>query len=352
MKALVAMSGGVDSSVAAALLVEQGHDVVGVTFEHFEGPTDCCSLDDREDARRVAEQLGIAFRFIGYSDVFRREVVDRFGAAYLDGRTPNPCIDCNRRVRFPMLLAEADRLGCDVVVTGHYARVCLGVGGARHRLLRGVDPGKDQSYVLYALGQAELGRVRLPIGGLTKAETRRMAERLGLRTAHKRDSQDTCFVAGGDLRGYLRQRYPEAARPGEIVDTAGRVLGTHDGAVGYTLGQRRGLGVASTERLFVVAVDPESATVTLGRHEDLLAGGCRLDDVVFVAGEAPRDRVVGVKIRYRSPAAPARLDRDAAGVWTVRFDAPLPAVTPGQAAVLYHGDACLGGGTIAAALPV
>lgn len=352
MRALVAMSGGVDSSVAAAVMVEQGHEVVGVTLKQWEGPdgrlptAGCCTVADAEDARRVAARLGVPYYVLDYTEQFGREVVARFGEGYLAGRTPNPCIECNRRVRFGALLDRVEALGCDVLVTGHHARVDHVDG--RFRLLAGRDAAKDQSYVLHMLGQAELARIVLPIGEMTKYEVRAEAERLGLRTATKPDSQDLCFVQG-DYRDFLREHFPETSRTGSIVDSDGAIVGSHDGVSGFTVGQRRGLGVAVGEPRYVVKVDAATATVTLGSRAALEAEGCVLENVSFVGGADPADGLgVAVKVRYRSRPVPAALFRVEAG-WRVRFDQPIEGVAPGQAAVFYLGDEVLGGGTIVAA---
>ncbi len=352
MRALVAMSGGVDSSVAAALMREQGHEVIGVTLKQWQGEdgrmpvAGCCTLADAEDARRVAAQLDVPYYVLDYVDDFTAAVVEPFGRAYLEGRTPNPCVECNRKVRFRALLDRATDLDCDVLVTGHHARVRH--AGGRHRLLRATDRAKDQSYVLHMLGQAELARVRLPVGELTKSQVRAEAARLGLRTAAKPDSQDICFVAGGDYRGFLRRHFPEAARPGDIVDQSGAVVGRHEGTAGFTIGQRRGLGVAAGERRYVTGVDAETATVTIGRREDLAVDGMRVADLTGVAGE-PVTGPVEVQVRYRSAAVPALVE-PAGGGSMVWFDRPQAAVAAGQAAVFYDGDEVLGGGTIAAAI--
>ncbi len=352
MRALVAMSGGVDSSVAAALMLEDGHDVVGVTLKQWEGPdgrlptAGCCTVADAEDARRVAAQLDVPYYVLDYVDEFKAAVVDRFGAEYLAGRTPNPCIECNRRVRFRALLDRADELGCDVLVTGHHARIR---SNGRHRLLRAADRAKDQSYVLHMLGQEVLARVRLPVGELTKAQVRDEAARLGLRTAAKPDSQDICFVAG-DYRDFLRTHFPASARPGPIVDAGGQELGRHDGTAGFTIGQRRGLGVAQGERRYVTAVDAATATVTIGRREDAMAAGCTVAGASWVAGQPPEASEVEVQVRYRSRSVPCRIAVDGDRV-RVAFTDPVMAVAPGQAAVLYDGDEVLGGGTIAATEP-
>ena len=348
----MALSGGVDSSVAAALMVEQGHEVVGVTLKQWAGGEDasatgCCTVADAEDARRVAGILGIRHYVLDYVEEFEREVVGPFAEGYLAGRTPNPCIECNRRIRFGALLERADRLGCDLLATGHHARVQRTPAG--YRLLRGADASKDQSYVLHVLGQAELARVAFPIGGMTKAGIRAEAEARGMRTATKPDSQDLCFVATGH-RAFLERRHPDAFTPGPIVTAAGTEVGRHDGAPGFTVGQRRGLGLAAGEPRFVLAVRPEESTVVVGTREELLAGGCRVSGVTWVAGRPPRGDRVGAKLRYRSPAVSARLVEADGGSWQVWFDDPVEAAAPGQAAVFYRDDEVLGGGTIEEAL--
>lgn len=350
MRALVAMSGGVDSSVAAALMLEDGYDVVGVTLKQWEAPdgamptAGCCTVGDAEDARRVAATLGVPYYVLDYVDEFTEAVVEPFGAEYLSGRTPNPCVECNRTVRFKALLEHTWTLGCDVLVTGHHARVRRDDEG--HHLLRAADRSKDQSYVLYMLGQQELSRIELPVGEMTKDEVRARALDLGLRTAGKPDSQDLCFVGRGDYREFLAKRHPESARPGTIVERDGTVVGRHRGTAFFTIGQRRGLGVSASEPRYVVDVDPATATVVIGRREDLLVPGCELDGVSFVAGRPPASRMVDVKVRYRSRPVEAGLRRTTAGVWRLEFTEPQPAVAPGQAAVFYRGDEVLGGGTI------
>ncbi len=352
MKALVAMSGGVDSSVAAALMLEAGHDVIGVTVKQWQGPdgslpvTGCCTVSDAEDARSVADRLGVPYYVLDHVEEFTREVVDRFGAEYLAGRTPNPCIECNRRVRFGILFERMESLGCDVLVTGHHARV-VGESGDR-KLLRATDRSKDQSYVLHMLDQSRLDRIRFPIGGMTKNDVRDRASGLGLRTATKPDSQDLCFVAG-DYRDFIRERFTEADRPGMVVDVDGTVLGEHSGTTGFTIGQRKGLGVAVGEPLFVISIEPEAGKVVVGPRTALLTDGCSLEEMSWIAGRAPDDPSVMIQLRYRSAAVPARLVRTAEG-WDAWFDEPQEAVAPGQAGVVYWGDEVLGGGTIVAAL--
>jgi tRNA-specific 2-thiouridylase len=355
MRALVAMSGGVDSSVAAALMLEAGYEVIGVTLKQWEGEdgqmplAGCCTVSDAEDARRVSSQLGIPYYVLDYVDEFTTRVVDHFGEMYSAGKTPNPCIECNRRVRFNVLLDRTEGLGCDVLVTGHHARIRHDDAG--YHLVRAVDGTKDQSYVLHMLGQNELAQVRLPVGEITKAEVREHATALGLRTASKPDSQDLCFVGRGSYREFIRSRFPDAARPGPMITTDGVLLGEHDGTIDFTIGQRRGLGIALGERRYVVDIEPETATVVIGDKDDLLDGGCVAESVSFVAGHSPHDRRVQVKIRYRSAPVGAVIDELGDGRWMVEFDEPQYAVAPGQAAVFYSGDEVLGGGTISEAVP-
>jgi tRNA-specific 2-thiouridylase len=349
VRALVAMSGGVDSSVAAALMLDQGHDVVGVTLKQWVGPngrlptSGCCTVEDAEDARAVANRLDIPHYVLDHVEDFTSSVVDRFVDDYLSGRTPNPCIECNRTVRFGTLLERVDDLDCDVLVTGHHARVENRDGW---RLLAGRDAGKDQSYVLHMLTEGDLARVRLPVGELTKDDVRAIAADIGLRVAGKRDSQDLCFVQG-DYRSFIRSRVPGADRPGEIVDLEHGAVGSHDGIAGFTIGQRKGLGVALGEPRFVLSVDAQSAVVTIGPRRHLEAKSCIVDGVSFVAGRPPADSTVEVKVRYRSRPRPATIEPIEGLRWRVGFDEPQTAVAPGQAAVFYRGEEVLGGGIIA-----
>lgn len=348
MKALVAMSGGVDSSVAAALMVEEGHEVIGVTLKQWVGAdgrlpvAGCCTVADADDARRVAALLGVPHYTLDRVAEFTAAVVDPFVAGYAAGITPNPCVECNRRVRFGALFDHLDALGCDVLVTGHYARVGAGPDGPR--LLTGLDRDKDQSYVLHMLTGRHLERIRFPVGHLTKTEVRARAAALGLRTATKPDSQDLCFVAG-DPRSFVSER--SVSRPGAIVDGGGKVVGHHDGIAGFTVGQRRGLGIALGEARYVIALDPATATVRVGSRDDLAVARCRVAPVSFVNGPVRPGSEVAVKVRYRSRAVPASLGQEGAG-WVVTFATPQEAVAPGQSAVFYRGDEVLGGGVITA----
>ncbi len=336
---LVAMSGGVDSSVAAALLVEQGHDVTGVTLRLWGGDTDsgCCSVGDVEDARRVAAQLGIPHYVFNLSEEFDAAVVEPYVEAHAAGQTPNPCVECNRVIKFGALLRRAEQLGFATVATGHHARV-RGDERSGWTLLRGADGAKDQSYVLYMLGQRELARTRFPVGELTKAEVRSHAARLGLRTADKAESMDVCFVRREDRLAFVDARTD--TRPGDVVDTGGTVLAHHDGVSHFTIGQRRGLGVAVGEPRYVVDVAPASATVTIGSRAELLRDRIPLRDLTWVRDPAPHHRRFEVQTRAHGAPVPGRV---AAGGIVV-LDVPVPRVAPGQVVAFYDGEALVGGG--------
>ena len=361
---LVAMSGGVDSAVAAALLVAQGHDVTGVHLKLADVPLadqvpghGCCTLDDAQDARRAAQVLGIPFYVWDMSDAFRREVQDPFAASYVAGRTPNPCVTCNERVKYAALLDRATDLGFDALATGHHARLrrdgeVVSAPGDGVELHRATDRAKDQSYVLYVATPDQLARTLLPVGELAKSEVRELAADLTLRVADKPDSYDVCFVPDGDTAGYLAGRVPAA--PGPIVDTDGEVVGDHDGVWRFTVGQRRGLGltVDTHRRRFVVDLDADRRTVVVGPRDALACRWIELGDPTWAVAAAPRDGDrLRVQIRAHAPAVPATLRRPADGRWRVELDEPLHGVALGQAAVLYDvGDqVCLGGGRIARA---
>jgi tRNA-specific 2-thiouridylase len=341
VRVLVAMSGGVDSSVAAALLVEAGEEVVGATMKLWGGPSDtgCCSVADVDDARRVAQQLGIAHHVFNFSEEFGRHVVEPYVSDHAKGRTPNPCIECNRHLKFDRLLARADLLGFDAVATGHHARVTGGPDGS-WLLRRGVDPAKDQSYVLHMLTQPQLARVRLPVGELMKTEVRQMASDLGLRTAAKPDSQDVCFISRvGGREEFLGKRI--AMRPGRIVDGAGEEIGQVSAVQLVTVGQRRRLGkLPAGDRRFVVKVDIAGATVTVGPLADLLVSEIAVADPVWV--DSPPGAGEALEVQVSAHGSPVRATWSPEG--TVVLAAPIRRVAPGQSVVLYRGDAVIGGG--------
>ncbi len=339
------MSGGVDSSMAAALLVDEGHDVTGVHLKMADTPSGlpgkgCCTLDDSRDARRVADKLGIPFYVWDLSAPFAQRVVDDFVSEYAHGRTPNPCVRCNERVKYTALLARARAAGFDALATGHHVR--LRRAGGRHRLFRAADPGKDQTYVLYMATQDQLAHTLWPVGEWRKADLRDAAARRGLVTARKPDSHDVCFIPSGDLGGFLRPRL--GARPGRFLALDGTVLGTHDGAYRFTIGQRRGLGLAgSAEPLFVTAIDGDD--VRVGPRAALETRTLEAVEPSWVAG-APPEGSVQAQVRYRGTPSPASL-HVAAGRLQVTFTDDCPVgVAPGQAVVFYDGDECLGGATI------
>lgn len=337
-RVLVAMSGGVDSSVAAALLAEAGHDVTGVTLKLWGGPSDsgCCSVSDVEDARRVAAQLDVPHYVFNLADDFTRDVVDPYVQAHADARTPNPCVDCNVHIKFGRLFERAAALGFDTVATGHHARVDHGPDGPHLR--RGADAAKDQSYVLSVVPPEGLAGARFPVGTMTKAEVRAKAEALGLRTAGKPESMDVCFVTRGHREDFLAERDGLGA-PGRIVDAEHGDLGDHDGFARYTIGQRRGLGVATGERRYVTDVDAATATVTIGRRDDLLRDEVHLTGLTFLRPRPDPTEALTVQTRAHGGTAPGRL-----GGTTITWPTPQPRVAPGQVVALYRGDEVVAGG--------
>lgn len=375
-RALIAMSGGVDSSVAAYLTKEQDMEIAGVTLKMFGneligavGESTCCSTSDVEDAESVCRKLGVPFYVFNFADKFEKEVVQRFVRAYEEGRTPNPCIDCNRYLKFGALFQRMEELGYDYIVTGHYARVeksddfkavgagnsagdcrtCAGieVPAGRYLLKKALDPKKDQSYVLYSLTQEQLAHVRFPLGGMDKTETRRIAEEQGFLNARKHDSQDICFVPDGDYTRFIGRYTGKEYPHGDFVDESGRVLGEHKGLIRYTIGQRKGLGLALPAPLYVCRKDVEKNEVVLAPNERLFTSTLEAADFNWIAFEEPEKPFhAAVRARYSQKEAPAVVTPLGGGSVRIDFDEPVRAITSGQAAVVYDGDIVIGGGTI------
>ena len=356
-RVLAALSGGVDSAVATALLVEAGYEVIAISMllaGSAEGHAgSCCSIDDFQDARRVAEQLGIPYYVLNLKAAFQTRVIDVFAQEYQRGRTPNPCLLCNRDLKFDLLWQRARELDAAYVATGHYARIGWDEATRTAHLLRGADPYKDQSYFLFTLNQAQLKRTLFPVGHLTKEQVRAKARALDLRVAEKPESQDICFVPDGNYARFLDQRIAsDRVLSGEIVDQTGRVLGSHAGIHRFTIGQRRGLGLGGlTQPHYVTHIDSTSGRVTVGTQEHLKRHGLRAKDVNWVSGNQPDEIQVAAKIRYRQDPIAATVSAKADHTAEVWFQEAYPAITPGQAVVFYDGDLVLGGGWIEGPLP-
>ena len=355
MKALIAMSGGVDSSVAAQMMASRGYECVGCTMRLYENDVvgmdlmdTCCSYENTQDARGVTEKIGIPYHIVHYENLFRQEVIEPFIDEYLHGRTPNPCIECNRRLKFQHLYEKMKELGCDLLVTGHYARVRFDEESGRYQLLKALDLAKDQSYVLYVLTQEQLAHVQFPLGEQDKHKTREIASESGFQNAGKHDSQDICFVPDGDYAGFIERYSGKTCPAGDFVDADGNVLGRHKGIIHYTLGQRRGLGLPAANRLYVTGIDPESNTVTIGSNDDLMKTTLYARKVNLIAMERIETPLrCSAKIRYRHKEQPCTVTQPEEDLLKVVFDEPQRAITPGQSVVLYDGDVVLGGGVIA-----
>ena len=356
--ALIGMSGGVDSSVAAYLMVRSGYRCIGATMRLYDNETlgqskerTCCSLDDVEDARSVARRLGIPYYVFNFKEDFEKQVIEKFVDSYEQGRTPNPCIDCNRHLKFDRLLRRAQELGYEYVVSGHYARIRRDETTGRYLLYKAADRAKDQTYFLACLSQEQLAHIQFPLGGLTKPEVRQIAEENGFLNARKHDSQDICFVPDGDYVAFLERNTGKTYPAGDYLDLDGNVVGRHRGAVCYTLGQRKGLGLAMGAPVYVCRKDMENNTVTVGPGEALFSGALRANDWQWFPFPAlPSPMKVTVKTRHSQAEHPATVYPEADGIARVEFDTPQRAVTPGQAVVLYQDDLVIGGGTITEAL--
>ncbi len=354
-RVLMAMSGGVDSSVSALVLRDAGYDVEGVTLKLFDNEDafiadekGCCSLEDAEDARQVCLSLGIPHFVYNFTRTFNEDVIDRFCASYLAGETPNPCIDCNRYVKFAALQKRREELGYDYVATGHYARRSFNGQTGRYELKRGLDANKDQSYVLFHLTQDTLAHMLFPLGELTKPQVRGLAEENGFINADKAESQDICFVAHGDYAAFIGARTGVRFEPGPIVNRAGRVLGEHAGLIHYTIGQRKGIGVAAPEPLYVFAKNPERNELVVDTDANTLCTAIEVRDVNFVSRESlSQPERFTVKAHYRQTARPALVEQTGTAAIHIVFDEPQRACAPGQAAVVYDGDTVICGGTIA-----
>lgn len=351
-KALIAMSGGVDSSVAALLMKEKGYDCIGVTMKLYDNEDigiskekTCCSLDDIEDARMVARRIGIPYYVVNFKDDFKEKVVDKFVNSYLQGRTPNPCIECNRHLKFEHLYQKARELECDVIVTGHYARIVQ--DGNQYLMKKAADSSKDQSYVLYSLTQEQLSHTIFPLGELTKEQVREIAQEHDFINSEKKDSQDICFIPDGNYKRFMMENYNVNIGTGDFVNRTGKVLGTHQGYYGYTIGQRKGLGIAAEKPYYVVDIQPEQNRVVLGSDEELFHSILEAEEFNWILDDDFSGRVIQAKVRYRQQAQDAYVKLLENGRVQISFLEPQRAITKGQAVVLYQNDVVIGGGTIA-----
>ncbi|MCQ2507101.1 MAG: tRNA 2-thiouridine(34) synthase MnmA [Lachnospiraceae bacterium] len=351
-RALIAMSGGVDSSLAAKLVKDSGFECIGCTMKLYDNEdigisrsNTCCSLSDVEDARSVADKIGMPYYVFNFKDGFREQIISRFIKAYEAGRTPNPCIDCNRYMKFDKLFERAKALECEYIVTGHYARIEY--DGERYLLKKAVDDTKDQSYVLYSMTQEQLKHTMFPLGNMRKSEVRKLAEENSFINADKPDSQDICFVPDGDYAAFLERRTERKYPRGNFVSTNGEILGTHQGIVRYTIGQRKGLGIAFGKPMYVVEIRPFTNEVVLGTNEELFRKSFVVEDFNWIGGKPSLEEIAcNVKIRYRQKEQPAKVRPLTDNSVEITFDVPQRAITPGQAAVLYDNDTVLGGGII------
>ena len=350
-KIVAAMSGGVDSSVAAALLKKQGYEVIGVTMNlacsSKSSDKGCCSMSAAQDAKKVADQLGIPHYTLNFKDEFQKLVIDNFIEEYKNGRTPNPCVRCNQFIKFDLLIKKAKELGAEHIATGHYARIITNENSI-FKLLKGKDAKKDQSYVLYRMTQEQLAHTLFPLGEMSKPEVRKIAKDLKLPVAEQEESQEICFVEDDNYGRFLKEKIPEAVRPGPILDKSGKQIGEHEGILFYTIGQRKGIG-AHGERKYVVALDPQKNAVIIGEEKDLLRNELVASDLSFIAGEGPpKNMAISARIRYNSAEAFAELVPLSHARAKVKFKLPQRAVTPGQSVVFYQDDEVLGGGIIEA----